>query len=70
MRDFGEFNEYWWFQSLLVKRTDKGAGFTPDYIGFSIPDKFIVGYATDLNEHFRDLEVSDLNSENFKCALS
>ncbi len=48
-------------KSLLVKRTDKGAGFIPDYIGFSIPDKFIVGYATDLNEHFRDLEVRSMN---------
>ncbi len=53
-------------KSLLVKRTDKGAGFIPDYIGFSIPDKFIVGYATDLNEHFRDLEVRYLNSSEFK----
>jgi hypoxanthine-guanine phosphoribosyltransferase len=25
--------------------------------GFSIPEKFVVGYALDLNEHFRDLEV-------------
>lgn len=33
----------------------------PDYIGFSIPEKYIVGYATDLNEHFRDLEVSLLS---------
>jgi hypothetical protein len=25
--------------------------------GFSIPGHFVVGYALDLNEHFRDLEV-------------
>ena len=25
--------------------------------GFEIPDKFVVGYALDFNEHFRDLHV-------------
>lgn len=43
--------------SLLVKRTTRSNGFMPDYAGFSIPEKFVVGYALDLNEHFRDLEV-------------
>lgn len=43
--------------TLLVKRTSLSNGFQPDYTGFSIPEKFIVGYALDLNEHFRDLEV-------------
>lgn len=43
--------------SLLVKRTSRSNGFLPDYAGFSIPEKFVVGYALDLNEHFRDLEV-------------
>ena len=41
--------------SLLVKRTSCSNGFLPDYAGFSVPDKYIVG---DLNEHFRDLEVN------------
>jgi len=27
-------------------------------IGFEIPDKFVVGYALDYNEYFRDLNVS------------
>ena len=27
-------------------------------IGFEIPDEFVVGYALDYNEHFRDLSVS------------
>ena len=26
--------------------------------GFEIPDKFVVGYALDYNEYFRDLNVS------------
>jgi len=42
--------------TLLVKRTPLSNGYEPDYAGFSIPEKFVVGYALDLNEHFRDLE--------------
>lgn len=26
--------------------------------GFEVPDKFVVGYAIDYNEYFRDLDVS------------
>lgn len=28
-------------------------------IGFEVPDAFLVGYALDYNEYFRDLSVSD-----------
>jgi hypoxanthine phosphoribosyltransferase len=42
--------------SLLLKRTSASNGYVPEYAGFSIPEKFVVGYALDLNEHFRDLE--------------
>lgn len=42
--------------SLFVKRTPLSNGYRPDYAGFSIPDKFIVGYCLDYNEVFRDLE--------------
>lgn len=41
--------------SLLVKRTPRSSGYRPDYAGFEIPDKFVVGYALDYNEYFRDL---------------
>jgi len=41
--------------SLLVKRTPHSVGYRPDYIGFEIPDLFLVGYALDYNEYFRDL---------------
>uniref|UniRef100_U3JXS7 Phosphoribosyl transferase domain containing 1 n=1 Tax=Ficedula albicollis TaxID=59894 RepID=U3JXS7_FICAL len=41
--------------SLLVKRTSRPDGYRPDYYGFEIPDLFVVGYALDYNEHFRDL---------------
>ena len=31
-------------------------------IGFEIPDEFVVGYALDYNEFFRDLNVSHMTS--------
>jgi len=41
--------------SLLEKRTPL-ATFKGDFIGFSVPDVFIVGYCLDYNENFRDLD--------------
>lgn len=41
--------------SLLVKRTSQPDGYRPDYCGFEIPNLFVVGYALDYNEYFRDL---------------
>jgi len=41
--------------TLLTKRTPKSKGFVADYIGFSIPDHFVVGYCLDYNEVFRDM---------------
>ena len=48
--------------SLLVKRTPRSVGYRPDFVGFEIPDKFVVGYALDYNEYFRDL--------NHVCVIS
>ncbi|XP_075408632.1 phosphoribosyltransferase domain-containing protein 1 isoform X2 [Tenrec ecaudatus] len=47
--------------SLLVKRTPRSQGFKPDYAGFEIPDLFVVGYALDYNEYFRDLNITALS---------
>ncbi|XP_064168199.1 hypoxanthine phosphoribosyltransferase 1, like isoform X2 [Anguilla rostrata] len=52
--------------SLLVKRTPKSLGYRPDYIGFEVPDKFLVGYALDYNEYFRDLSHICVLNENGK----
>ncbi|XP_059975761.1 hypoxanthine-guanine phosphoribosyltransferase-like [Mesoplodon densirostris] len=41
--------------NLLVKRTPQSVGYRPDFVGFEIPDKFVVGYALDYNKYFRDL---------------
>jgi len=41
--------------TLLEKRTPRSCGFKADFIGFSVPDSFVVGYNLDYNEAFRDL---------------
>ncbi|KJP86034.1 hypoxanthine-guanine-xanthine phosphoribosyltransferase [Plasmodium fragile] len=41
---------------LFIKRTPLWNGFKADFVGFSIPDAFVVGYSLDYNEKFRDLE--------------
>jgi len=41
--------------SLLLKRNPNSTGYKPDYTGFEVPDKFLIGYALDYNEYFRDL---------------
>ncbi|CAI5641174.1 unnamed protein product [Oreochromis niloticus] len=40
---------------LLVKRVLHSSACVPDYVGFEIPNRFVVGYALDYNEYFRDL---------------
>ena len=56
--------------TLMRKRTHLSDGFTPDYIGFEIPDKFLIGYALDYNEYFRDLShictINQAGIEKFK----
>jgi len=49
---------------MIKKRENKNYPYIPDYVGFSIPDEFIVGYALDYNEHYRDLDhVCIINEE-------
>ncbi|CAH2282251.1 phosphoribosyltransferase domain-containing 1 [Pelobates cultripes] len=56
--------------SLLVKRSAGNNTYSPDYTGFEIPNIFVVGYALDYNEHFRDLHhicvISDKGKEKYK----
>ncbi|XP_006007594.1 phosphoribosyltransferase domain-containing protein 1 [Latimeria chalumnae] len=55
--------------SLLVKRTPHN-DYQPDYVGFEIPNLFVVGYALDYNEYFRDLNhlcvISEKGKEKYK----
>jgi hypoxanthine phosphoribosyltransferase len=41
--------------SLVEKRTSRSNGFKGDYVGFSIPDHFVVGYGLDYNQVYRDM---------------
>ncbi|XP_034857474.1 hypoxanthine-guanine phosphoribosyltransferase-like [Mirounga leonina] len=54
-------------ESLLVKRTPRSVGYKPDFVGFEIPDKFVVGFALDYNEYFRDLNHVYVISETAKA---
>ncbi len=57
--------------SLVSKRTNLNiTGYMPDYAGFSIPNKFIVGCGMDYNEQLRKLPhiciISPLGIEKYK----
>ncbi|NLM61822.1 MAG: hypoxanthine phosphoribosyltransferase [Clostridiales bacterium] len=43
--------------TLLDKPARRTAQITADYVGFTIPDKFIVGYGLDYAERYRNLPV-------------
>ncbi len=42
--------------SLLSKRLAEPAKYNAKYVGFSIPNHFIIGYGLDYNELYRDLK--------------
>ena len=55
--------------TLLDKPDRRKPGITlvPDYVGFTIPNEFVVGYGLDFNEHYRNLPyVGVLKPEAYK----
>jgi hypoxanthine phosphoribosyltransferase len=40
---------------LLRKDRPAARSFEPDYVGFDIPDEFVVGYGLDFNNYYRNL---------------
>ncbi|NQU12446.1 hypoxanthine phosphoribosyltransferase [bacterium] len=49
---------------LLEKDIPHADGFRADYVGFHIPDKFVVGYGLDYDERYRNLpDVATLRPE-------
>ena len=50
--------------SLLVKKDKQTSGIDAKYIGFVIPDRFVVGYGLDYEENYRNLKfVGELKNE-------
>lgn len=41
--------------TLLDKPSRRTVRFEPDYVGYEIPDEFVVGYGLDYDEHYRAL---------------
>jgi hypoxanthine phosphoribosyltransferase len=59
--------------TMLLKKTERavhGGGYRPNFIGFEIPDHFVVGFGLDYNEAFRDLNhicvLNDKGKEQYK----
>ena len=55
---------------LLRKRTRLSDGFVPDFVGFEIPDRFVIGHGFDYNEYFRDMQhicvINEAGIEKYK----
>ncbi len=41
--------------TLLDKPSRRQVDIKPDYVGFTVPDEFVVGYGLDYDEHYRNL---------------
>lgn len=41
--------------ALLMKEKVRASEITPDWVGFNIPDEFVVGYGLDVAERYRNL---------------
>mmetsp|Transcript_17579 Transcript_17579/g.39738 ORF Transcript_17579/g.39738 Transcript_17579/m.39738 type:complete len:108 (+) Transcript_17579:519-842(+) len=56
--------------ALFQKRTPLSCGFEADFTGFTIPNRFVVGYCLDYNEAYRDLNhvcvINDAGIEKFR----
>ena len=52
---------------VLLRKADRcEVSLSPDYVGFDIPDEFVVGYGLDYNDQYRNLpHVASLDAADF-----
>ncbi len=53
--------------AALMEKRKQTATFKADFVGFSVPDRFIVGFCLDHNEKYRDLQHLAILNEDAKC---
>jgi len=54
--------------AMTVKKTDRNtSGYIPEYVGFLVPDSFLVGFSLDYNDAYRDLDhICNINEAGKK----
>ncbi len=50
--------------TLLDKKARRIVDFEPDYVGFEIEDKFVIGYGLDYDQNYRNLPYIGYKKEN------
>jgi len=53
-----------WTCVLMDKPSRRVVDFNPDWVGFKIPDKFVVGYGLDLAQQYRDIPFIAIVEKN------
>jgi len=54
--------------TLLDKPARRAVSVAPDYVGFTIEDKFVVGYGLDYDEQYRNLEQGPLRRQGTRAS--
>jgi hypoxanthine phosphoribosyltransferase len=55
---------------LLDKKARRAVPFEADYVGFEIPNEFVVGYGLDFNERYRNLPCIGVLKPKFYAGLA
>ena len=55
------------FACLLDKKENRIADYNAKFVGFVIPNRFVIGYGLDFDEKFRNLEYIGVLKEEYYC---